>query len=145
MYAFRTASAATFGMPQTVLPSNPGGTTNTFNVDGRWGDYFTVWPDPKDGSLWFTNEWTRLDTGTWSTWWAQVLVPFRDSYVDLNADPASQDGSSAHPWRLVRQAHAAISHGAIHIAPGHYNEQIVLNKNTTLSVWGTGQVVIGAP
>ena len=103
MYASRLAGAGSFGAPQTILPANPGGTSNTFNVDGRWADYFAVWPSPRDGSLWFTNEWTRLDTGTWSTWWAQILVPSRDSYVDLNANPAFQDGSPSNPWRSVRQ------------------------------------------
>jgi hypothetical protein len=117
---------------------------NTFNLDGRWGDYFSVWPDPNDGSLWVTNEWTRSDTGTWSTWWTQVSVAQQDQYVNWSFS-GFQNGTASNPWTMIGAAHANITSGNIRIAPGHYNEQLTLNKAVTLSVNGTGQVVIGAP
>ncbi len=149
--AFRAAGASAFGATQNITPSVtlPGPPqviiNNTFNVDGRWGDYFSVWPDPNDGTFWITNEWTRTDTGTWSTWWAQISVSAQDSYVNLNGNAFGQDGTIAHPWLTVGAAHNAITNGTIHIAPGHYNEQIVLNKSVTLSLNGSGSVIIGAP
>ncbi len=146
MAASRTATAGAFNAPLNVLPNNPAGTTNTANNDGRWGDYFSSWPDPNDGSLWVVSEWTRADTGTWSTWWAQVAMPPRDSYVDLNGNPLLQNGSPIFPWLTVGLAHATITSGTIHIAAGHYNEQLTLNKTVTLQKnGGGGDVVIGAP
>lgn len=150
-YAYRNAGATSFGAAQSITPSvilpgpPPVTINNTRNVDGRWGDYFTVWPDPNDGSLWFANEWTRTDTGTWSTWWTQLSVPIVDSYVNLNANPVGQNGTITNPWRTVAAAHNAITNGVIRISPGHYNEQFTLNKSVTLTVNGTGSVVIGAP
>ena len=70
-FAFRDVNASNFGATQNVTPTitlpgpPPVVVNNTFNVDGRWGDYFSVWSDPNDGSFWATNEWTRTDTGTW--------------------------------------------------------------------------------
>lgn len=149
--AFRAAGAGSFGAPQNITPSvtlpgpPPMVIGNTFNVDGRWGDYFSTWPDPNDGTFWITNQWTRPDTGTWSTWWTQVSVPLQDSYVNLNANPATQNGSAATPWVTVTAAHTAITTGTIHIAPGRYNEQLTLNKGVTLVINGSGAVTIGAP
>ena len=150
-YASRTSADASFGTPQTVTtsisrppPLPPIGPT--FNSDGRWGDYFSAWPDPNDGSIWITSEWTRADTGNWSTWWAQIAMPPRDSYVDLNGNAFFQNGSSVFPWLTVGLAHTTITSGIIHIAAGHYNEQITLNKSVTLQKnGGGGDVVIGAP
>ncbi len=151
-YAYRGRLDGAFGAAQDIIPSatipGPPGSppiivNNTANNDGRWGDYFSVWPDPNDGSLWIANEWTRTDTGTWSTWWAQVTTPAQDVYVNLNVDPVTQNGSAAFPWRTVGRGHTAITRGNIYIAPGRYNETLTLNKATTLSVTGNGQVVIG--
>jgi hypothetical protein len=153
-YASRTASENNFGAPQSISPTLTiaGVTvTNTSNNDidttgaERWGDYFSVWPDPNDGTLWIVNEWTRTDTGVWSTWWTQIATPSQDSYVNFAGKFALQNGSVQFPWLTVTQAHAAISQGTIHIAPGRYNEQLTLNKNLTLTVNGNGEVVIGAP
>lgn len=150
-FAFRAAGASSFGAAQNITPSvtlpgpPPIVINNTFNVDGRWGDYFSVWPDPNDGTFWITNQWTRTDTGTWSTWWTQISVPAQDSYVNLNANPATQNGTPANPWVTVGVAHTAITTGTIHIAPGHYNEQLTMNKGVTLVINGSGAVTIGAP
>lgn len=127
--------------PAPLPPIGP-----TFNSDGRWGDFFSAWPDPNDGSLWITSQWTRADTGTWSTWWAQIAMPPRDSYVNLNGNPILQNGSPPFPWLTVGLAHATITSGTIHIAAGHYNEQITLNKSVILrKEGGGGDVVIGVP
>lgn len=140
MCAWRTATDTSFGTPQSVHASE------TFNADGRWGDYFSCWPDPSDGGLWITSEWTRAASATWSTWWAKVEMPARDSYVNwFLVDPLHQNGTLANPWELVRSAHLDTTSGTIHIAPGHYNERITLNKKVTLVANGAGQVVIGAP
>ena len=140
MLSWRTAYASTFGAPIVVQ------TGQTPNVDGRWGDYFSVWPDPNDGSFWAVSEWTRTDTGTWSTWWAQVSMPARDFYVRWNApNPATQDGSLAFPFTTVGLANAVITRGTLHIFGGHYNEQLYLNKAVTLEAYSGGPVTIGAP
>jgi hypothetical protein len=147
-YATRGPTDANFGAPQNIAPTiTVAGVTinNTANNDGRWGDYFSTWPDPTDGTLWIANEWTRTDTGTWSTWWAQVATPVRDSYVNLNGNYFEQNGTMQFPWLRVIQAHATITHGTIFIAPGRYNEPLTLNKAVTLRVNGNGPVVVGAP
>ena len=149
--AWRTATAGSFSAPQTIptiitrpAPLPPIGAT--FNSDGRWGDYFSVWPDPTDGSLWAVSEWTRADDGNWSTWWAQIAMPPRNSYVNLSGDPIFQNGTSIFPWLTVGRAHTTITSGTIYIAASHYNEQITLNKSVTLQKnGGGGDVVIGAP
>lgn len=140
MVAWHTAYASSFGAPIVVQ------TGQTANNDGRWGDFFSVWPDPNDGSLWAVSEWTRADTGTWSTWWAQISMPQRDFYVRWNApNPGTQDGSLAFPYVTVGAAHANITSGTLHIFGGHYNEQLILNKAVTLQAYSGGDVTIGAP
>jgi hypothetical protein len=140
MVAWRTEYGSTFGAPIVVKASQ------TPNVDGRWGDYFSVWPDPSDGSLWAVSEWTRADTGTWSTWWAQISMPPRDFFVRWNApNPGTQDGSLAFPYVTVGAAHANITSGTLHIFGGHYDEQLFLNKAVTLEAYSGGEVRIGAP
>ena len=140
MCASRTTLDSAFGAPQVVQAS-------TFaNNDGRWGDWFSVWPDPNDGSFWIVSEWSRINTGTWSTWWAQIQMPAQDFYVNLNAPTIGQDGSFLRPYVTVGTANANITRGAMHIYGGHYNEQIILNKTVTLDNYGGGGTVfIGAP
>ncbi len=141
MVAARNGGDSGFGSP-TVIQTSPTGPNN----DGRWGDYFSVWPDPNDGSLWAVSEWSRADTGTWSTWWAQIQMAAYDFYVDLNAPfPLIQNGSFGFPYTTVAAGHAAITRGTLHIKVGHYNEQITLNKSVTLTTYGGGPVTIGAP
>jgi hypothetical protein len=140
MAAWRTEYGSTFGAPIVVKANQ------TPNVDGRWGDYFSVWPDPSDGSLWAVSEWTRADTGTWSTWWAQISMPPRDFFVRWNApNPGAQDGSLSFPYVTVGAAHANITSGTLHIFGGHYNERPTLNKAVTLEAYSGGPVTIGAP
>jgi hypothetical protein len=141
MYAYRNAADSSFGAPQVVKASN------TANNDGRWGDYATVWPDPNDGSLWIAHEWTRSDTGTWSTWWAQVLTPAEDIYVNWNAPfPFIQNGSLAYPYTTVGAAYANITHGTIHIYGGqNYNEQFTINKSVVLQLYSGSPFAIGIP
>lgn len=141
MYAYRNAGDSSFGAPHVVKASTAA------NNDGRWGDYATVWPDPDDGSLWMANEWTRSDTGTWSTWWAQVLTPATDFYVNWNAPfPFLQDGSLAFPYTTVGAAQANITHGTIHIYGGHnYNEQLTLYKSVVLQLYSGSPFAIGTP
>lgn len=140
MVAWRTAYASTFGAP-IVVKDGP-----TANNDGRWGDYFSVWPDPNDGSLWAVSEWTRTDTATWSTWWTQISMPPRDFFVNWNAAiPGTQDGSPAFPYTTIGAAHANITSGTIHIFGGHYNEKVTLNKSVRLEAYSGGPVTIGAP
>lgn len=140
MCATRSAGASAFGPPFVVKASDGP------NNDGRWGDYFSVWPDPNDGSLWAVSEWTRSNTGTWSTWWAQIQTPARDSYVNKNAPfPSTQDGSLVFPYTTIGAGHAAITRGTLHIYGGHYNEQITLNKAVTLEAYSGGPVTIGIP
>lgn len=140
MVASRKSSDSGFGVP-TLIQFSQGP-----NNDGRWGDFFSVWPDPNDGSLWAVSQWIRASTGTWSTWWAQITMPPRDSFVDLNGNIFIQNGTSAFPWITVGLAHATITSGTIHIAPGHYNKPIILNKSVTLVKNGVGgDLVIGAP
>ena len=121
--------------------------SQTANNDGRWGDFATVWPDPTDGSLWIANEWTRADTGTWSTWWAQIATPAEDFYVNWNAPfPLIQNGSFAFPYTTVGAAHANITHGTIHIYGGqNYNEQFTLYKSVLLQLYSGSPFVIGRP
>jgi hypothetical protein len=140
MVAWRTEYGSAFGAPIVVKANQ------TPNVDGRWGDFFSVWPDPSDGSLWAVSEWTRADTGTWSTWWAQISMPPRDFFVRWNApNPGTQDGSLTYPYVTVGAAHANITSGTLHIFGGHYNEQLTLNKAVTLEAYSAGPVTIGAP
>lgn len=141
MYAARTASDVAFGTPQVVKVSD------TANNDGRWGDYMSAWPDPFDGSFWITSEWTRSDTGTWSTWWAQIQMPPKDFYVQWNAPfPLIQNGSITFPYLQVRTAHDNITRGTIRISGGHYNEQGYFDKPVTLDNYGSaGAATIGAP
>lgn len=140
MFAGRTATASGFGGAQIVQASP------TANSDGRWGDYFSSWPDPNDGSLWIVSEWTRTDTGTWSTWWAQIAMPPRDYYVNRNAPfPGTQNGSLVFPYTTIGAAHANITSGTIHIFGGNYNEQLTLDKSVVLEAYSGGPVTIGAP
>lgn len=140
MLAWRTAYGSSFGAPIVVQ------TDSAPNTDGRWGDYFSVWPDPNDGSLWAVSEWSRADTATWSTWWAQVSMPPRDFYVQWNApNPGIQDGSLVFPYVTVGAAQANITSGTLHIFGGHYNEQLTLNKAVTLQAYSGGDVTIGVP
>ena len=140
MCATRSAGAGAFGSPFVVKASDAP------NNDGRWGDYFSVWPDPNDGSLWAVSEWTRSDIQTWSTWWAQIQTSARDFYVNLNAPfPSTQDGSLVFPYTTIWAGHAAITRGTLHIFGGHYNEQITLNKAVTLEAYSGGPVTIGIP
>lgn len=140
MVAWRPAYASSFGAP-IVVKDGP-----TANNDGRWGDYFSVWPDPNDGSLWAVSEWTRTDTATWSTWWTQISMPPRDFFVNWNAPiPGTQDGSPAFPYTTIGAAHANITSGTIHIFGGHYNEKVTLNKSVRLEAFSGGPVTIGAP
>jgi hypothetical protein len=138
MGAWRTAGNSAFGAPVVIKASQ------TANTDGRWGDYFTSWPDPNDGSLWLGGEWTT--NATWSTWWAQIAMPGRDFYVNLNSpNPGTQDGSFTFPYTTVGAAHANITSGTLHIYGGHYNESLTLNKSVTLEAFSGGAVTIGAP
>ena len=147
MVAWRTAYSSTFGAPIVVKTSQaPDVDLDSTGTFARWGDFFSVWPDPNDGSFWAVSEWTRADTGTWSTWWAQISMPPRDFYVRWNApNPGTQDGSLACPYVTVGAAHANISSGTLHIFGGHYNEQLTLNKTVTLQAYSGGDVTIGAP
>ena len=139
MVASRIGSDSSFGTPIVIRASQ------SANADGRWGDYFSVWPDPNDGSLWAISEWSRADTGTWSTWLAQISMPARNYYVNLNGNPNNGNGSQFLPYTTVRRAHEVITTGMILIYTGHYNEQITLNKAVTLVNYGGGPVTIGAP
>ena len=139
MAASRIGADSSFGAPIAVQ------TSQSANSDGRWGDYFSVWPDPNDGSLWAFSEWSRADTGTWSTWLAQIAVPAQNYYVNLNGNPGQQNGSMSFPWVTVSIAHGFILSGTIRIFTGHYNEQITLNKAVTYDTYGGGPVTIGAP
>lgn len=147
MVAWRTASVSTFGAPIVVQTSQaPDLDLDSTRAFSRWGDFFSVWPDPNDGSLWAVSEWTRADTGTWSTWWAQISMPPRDFFVRWNPpDPRTQDGSLAFPYKTVETAHANITSGTIHIFGGNYNERLTLNKAVTLEAYSGGTVTIGAP
>ena len=146
MVAWRTANVSTFGAPNVVRTSQtPAIDLDNTGTFSRWGDYFSVWPDPIDGSLWADSEWTRADTGTWSTWWAQISMPGRDFYVNRNAPSPGQDGSLAHPYKTVDAAHAYITSGTLHIFGGTYNERLTLNKAVTLEAYSGGPVTIGAP
>ena len=138
MATWRTAADSAFAAPILVKDSQ------TANVDGRWGDYFTSWPDPNDGSMWLGSEWTT--NGTWSTWWAQVAMPGRDFYVQWNApNPGTQNGSLAFPYTTIGAAQANITSGTLHIFGGHYNESLTLNKSIYLEAYSGGPVTIGAP
>ena len=147
MLAWRTAYVSTFGAPNVVQTSQaPAVDLDNTGTFSSWGDYFSVWPDPNDGSFWAVSEWTRADTGTWSTWWAQVSMPPRDFFVNRNApNPGTQDGSPAFPYTTVWPAHFNITSGTLHIFGGHYNEQLTLNKAVTLEAISGGPVTIGAP
>jgi hypothetical protein len=147
LLAWRTAYASTFGAPIVVQTSQaPAIDLDSTRTFSRWGDFFSVSPDPSDGSLWAVSEWTRADTGTWSTWWAQVSMPPRDFFVRWDApNPGTQDGSLAFPYVTVGAAHANITSGTLHIFGGHYNEQLYLNKAVTLEAYSGGPVTIGAP
>lgn len=140
MVATRSAGDSAFGVPQIVKASTAP------NNDGRWGDFATVWPDPNDGSLWIAHEWTRSDTGTWSTWWAQVQTPAYDFYVDnTTLCLPVQLGTPGCPFLTVALAVNASTHGTIHIAPHHYNEALTINKAVTLTTYNGSPAVIGAP
>lgn len=140
VFAARTAGDIGFSALQVAHAGQ------TADNDGRWGDYFSAWPDPNDGSLWLVSEWSRSDTGTWSTWWAQIQMPTRDFYVNWNAPlPFIQTGSLVFPYTTVGTAHANITAGTLHIFGGHYNEQLTLTKAVTLQAYTNGPVVIGAP
>ena len=139
MCAWHPAGTSAFAAPVLVRASN------TANTDGRWGDYFSTWPDPNDGSLWCVSEWTRTDTGTWSTWCAQVAMPPREFYVNWNGNPGVQDGSLAFPFVRIGLAHEHITSGTLQIFGGNYNEQLTLNKAVTLNAYSGGPVTIGAP
>ena len=65
--------------------------------------------------------------------------------MDLNGNAIFQNGTSIFPWLRVGRAHAEITTGTMHIAPGHYRESLTLNKTVTLNVNGNGPVVIGEP
>ncbi|MBI3850311.1 MAG: hypothetical protein HY298_08490 [Verrucomicrobia bacterium] len=138
MGAWRTAGAGAFAGPVVIKASS------SANTDGRWGDYFTSWPDPNDGSMWLGGEWTT--NGTWSTWWAQIAMPPRDYYVKWDApQPATQDGSITFPYTTVGAAHANITSGTLHIYGGNYNESLTINKSVYLEAFSGGAVTIGAP
>jgi hypothetical protein len=141
MYAYRNASDSSFGAPQVVKASNAP------NNDGRWGDYFSVWPDPNDGSFWCVSEWSRSDTGTYSTWWAQVLTPAHDIYVNWNPPfPFFQDGSFSFPYITVGAGVANITHGTLHIYGGaNYNEQFTIYKSVLLQLYSGAPFTIGRP
>lgn len=141
MYAYRDAGDTSFASAQVVKAST------SFSSSDRWGDYATVWPDPDDGSLWMANEWIRIDTGNWSTWWAQVLTPTKDFYVDWNPpNPSIQDGSLTYPYTTVQAAHLNITHGVIHIFGDHtYNELFTINKAVQLQLYSGSSVTVGQP
>lgn len=141
MCAYRGASDSSFQSPQVIKVSTAP------NNDGRWGDYFSVWPDPVDGTLWCVGEWSRSDTGTWSTWWAQLLTPAHDFYVNWNAPfPIIQNGSLAYPYTTVGAAVANITHGTIHIYGGNnYNEQFTIRKSVVLQLYSGSPFAIGIP
>jgi hypothetical protein len=140
MMATRNGGDSSFG-PPTVIRASTGP-----NNDGRWGDFFSVWPDPNDGSLWAISEWSRNDTGTWSTWLAQMQMAAYDIYVDLNAPfPIIQNGSPSFPYTTVAAGQAGITRGTLHIKIGNYNEQLTINKSVTLVPYGGGPVTIGKP
>lgn len=138
MGAWRTAANNAFAAPIVIKASQ------SANTDGRWGDYFTSWPDPNDGSMWLGSEWTT--NGTWSTWWAQIAMPGRDFYVNLNSpNPGTQNGSLAFPYTTIGAAHANITSGTLHIFGGNYNEALTINKSVYLEAYSGGAVTIGAP
>ncbi len=141
MVAFRAAGEAAFGSPRTIKGAEAP------NNDGRWGDFFSVRPDPNDGSLWAVGEWTRLDTGTWSTWWAQIQTPAHDFFVNRNSpNPQTQDGSLAFPFTtVVGGVNAIPTHGTLHIFGANYNEALTINKAVTLERYAGPAVTIGAP
>ena len=139
MMAARNSGDTGFSTP-TVIKASPGP-----NNDGRWGDFFSVWPDPFDGSLWAFSEWSRTTTGTWSTWVAQVQMAAYNYYVEFDAPPVGQTGAPLHPFSTIAPCHAAITRGTIHIKAGHYNEEVRLDKDVTLVNYGGGPVTIGAP
>ncbi len=78
----------TFEPPRSVIGSNgyyksdlePG------ELTARWGDYATVSSDPNDGSFWICHEYSRgsASDDNWGTFWAQIVVPHRTYYIDLN-------------------------------------------------------------
>ena len=151
MVASRIGSDSSFGTP-IVIHASAGPNNDddgSMQSHNRWGDYFSVWPDPNDGSLWAISEWSRAaapaDTGTWSTWLAQIAMPAQNYYVNLNGNPNNGDGSQFLPWTTVTRAHEFIISGTIRIYTGHYNEHITLNKAVTLLNYGGGPVTIGAP
>ena len=138
MYAYRSSGDSSFGAEQIARASQ------TANNDGRWGDYFSTWPDPNDGPLWMTSEWTRSDTATWSTWWAQVQTPARDMYVDNTSPYFFEFGTLAFPYKTVTRAVNNITRGTIHIAGHNYGETLTINKEVTLVPYN-GSATIGAP
>ena len=150
MCAWRTAADTAFAASVLVTSANLGpdnDVTAPGSGQARWGDYFSSWPDPSDGSFWVVSEWIRADTGKWSTWWAQISMPGRIFYVNRNSPtPGVEDGSLAHPYTSVTTAQSYLASGIINIYGGHYNEQPTLNKALTLQPYCCGgYVTIGAP
>ena len=65
-------------------------------------------------------------------------------YVSTTGSDTTGDGSSGNPWLTINYAISqAINDDTINVAAGTYTEQVVINKNLTLS--GTGNPIIKAP
>jgi parallel beta-helix repeat protein len=65
-------------------------------------------------------------------------------YVSTTGSDTTGDGSSGNPWLTINYAISqAINDDTINVAAGTYTEQVVINKNLTLS--GTGNPMIKAP
>lgn len=77
---------------------------------------------------------------------AVEIVGASSHYFISTAGNDAANGSLGAPYRTVAKGNAVANPGdELIIAPGSYNETLVIDKIMTIRLWGSGEAVIGSP
>lgn len=76
----------------------------------------------------------------------EIVAYARSFFISTSGSDQFGNGSEYFPFRTVTFGNAMAQPGdTLYLAPGSYNETLVLDEVMTLQTWGPGSAVIGSP